>query len=208
MIRNNSVFLFNFEIENKVIVMEKGFPRLNNDEDDVIVRNKNNRKVDSVSYESGWGGDSGASLERIDPFKYTNDKDNWGTCVLVEGGTPGRENSIYTSDTAPDVSMSVSPNPFSPDADGMDDNAVISYFLPFTKGNVKIEIYNSTGRLVRRLFNNEPTGNTRSITWDGRNDEGKTMPIGIYIIFLEALNSDRGIKVFKKGAVVLAGQLE
>ena len=206
-IRRNSGLIFDFDSNIKVIIMSKGFPRFNNDEDDVILRNDEGAVIDSLSYKSKWGGDRGVSIERINPYKNTNDKENWDSCVETKGGTPGKENSIYSVITPSRVSISVTPNPFSPDYDGIDDYVTISYSLPFNKGNVKIEIYDVSGRLVKRLFNNEPTGSTRSVIWDGKNNDGRILPIGIYIIYLEALQSEKGITVSKKETVVLAGQL-
>ncbi|NVM04699.1 MAG: lamin tail domain-containing protein, partial [Candidatus Helarchaeota archaeon] len=189
-IRKDSGLIFDFDGNIRVIIMSKGFPRFNNDEDDVILRNSEGIIIDSLSYESNWGGDRGVSLERINPYKDTNNRDNWGSCVETKGGTPGKENSIYSVITPSKVSINISPNPFSPDNDGIDDYVTISYFLPFNKGYIKIEIYDVSGRLVKRLFNNEPTGSARSVIWDGRNNEGKILPIGIYIIYFEAIQPE------------------
>ena len=187
--------------------MTKGFPRFNNDEDDVILRDSNENVIDSLSYSSKWGGGRGISIEKINPYKDTNDKENWNSCVDVTGGTPGKQNSIYSVITPVTLSIDVSPNPFSPDNDGIDDYTVINYSLPFNRGNVKTEIYDVSGRLVRRLLNNDPTGSIRSVVWDGKNNAGRIMPIGIYIIYLQAIQSEKGIKVSTRETVVLAGQL-
>jgi hypothetical protein len=207
-IRKDSELLFDFDGNVKIIIMLKGFPIFNNDEDDVILRNAKNIIVDSLRYKSDWGGGKGIALERINPYKDTNDEENWGSCIEVRGGTPGKENSIYSIITPTKVSVIVSPNPFSPDGDGIDDFVNISYSLPFEKGYVKIDIYDVAGRLVKRLFNNEPTGNSRNVIWDGRDNNGRLLPIGIYIIYLEAIQPEKGTKVFKKETVVLAGKLD
>ncbi|MCK4965935.1 lamin tail domain-containing protein, partial [bacterium] len=206
-IRSNSGLFFDSEAGTNEIIMESGFPKLNNDEDDIILRDSSDTAIDSIRYTEKWGGEKGASLERINPLKDGNDKDNWGTNVTGKGSSAGKENSIYSIGAPNSVSINVSPNPFSPDGDGIDDAAIISYSLPFEYGTIRLEIYDAAGRLVRRLLNNENTGSSRSVNWDGKNNDGKTLPIGIYILYLEAMKAEKGIKVSKKAAVVLAGQL-
>ena len=206
-IRSNSGLFFYSEAGTNEIIMESGFPKLNNDGDDIILRDNEGVVIDSVHYSEKWGGEKGASLERINPFLNSNDKDNWGTNVTGKGGSAGKENSIYTVAASNSVSIIVSPNPFSPDGDGIDDAAIIGYSLPFEYGTIRLEIYDAAGRLVRSLLNNENTGSSRSVNWDGKNNEGRILPVGIYILYLEAMKTGKGIKVSKKAAVVLAGQL-
>ncbi|MFC1558589.1 lamin tail domain-containing protein [candidate division KSB1 bacterium] len=186
-IRDNSGLYFDFEFGIKEIIMESGFPKLNNDEDDIILRDNEDLVIDSVHYTENWGGEKGASLERINPFKDSNNKDNWGTNVTENGSSEGKENSIYSVLTPNSATIIVSPNPFSPDGDGIDDAAIISYSLPFEYGTIRLEIYDSAGRLVRRLLNNENTGSSRSVNWDGKNNQGRMLPIGIYIVYLEGI---------------------
>ncbi|MEK7250479.1 MAG: lamin tail domain-containing protein, partial [Bacteroidota bacterium] len=53
------------------------------------------RKVimDSVFYRPTWGGNSGKSLERIDPLAAANDSVNWASSLDTLGATPTRKNS-------------------------------------------------------------------------------------------------------------------
>ncbi len=53
-----------------------------------------NNLIDSVNYSDAWGGDTGSSLERVDPLGASNDGRNWAAGIH-EGGTPGAQNSIY-----------------------------------------------------------------------------------------------------------------
>ena len=50
----------------------------------------------------------------------------------------------------------------------------------------------------------DPTGSERAIVWDGRDDDGVRLPMGIYIVYLEALNAKKGVLCREKKAVVLA----
>jgi hypothetical protein len=65
------------------------------------------------------------------------------------------------------------PNPFNPSTN-------IAFEVPDGGAQVSLQIYDVSGRLVRTLVDGyEPSG-TRTVTWDGRNDEGQPMASGIY----------------------------
>lgn len=56
--------------------------------------------MDVIAYSDSWYADllkesGGWSLERIDPCRHCYQKENWKASVHPDGGTPGRENSIY-----------------------------------------------------------------------------------------------------------------
>jgi flagellar hook assembly protein FlgD len=101
----------------------------------------------------------------------------------------------------------VSPNPFSPDNDGFEDFTVINYNLKQITAQVRIKIYDSQGRLVRTLLNNAASGSSGSVIFNGLNDAGHALRIGIYIIFLEALNENIGVLETMKTVVVVARKL-
>jgi len=67
---------------------------------------------------------------------------------------------------------------------------------------VKIKIYDSKGRLVRTLENNMASGSSGSVIFDGIGDDGLALRIGIYIIFLEAINEGYGVVESMKTVVV------
>ena len=49
-----------------------------------------------------------------------------------------------------------------------------------------IRIYDPAGRLVRTLFSGTPEAGERSVTWDGRSDDGVPVASGVYFVRLEA----------------------
>jgi len=65
------------------------------------------------------------------------------------------------------------PNPFN-------SQTVIAFGI-FNPGNLQLNIYDSNGRLVRSLINNErgDAGNY-TVNWDGTNDQGKSLSSGVY----------------------------
>lgn len=131
--------------------------------------------IDSVRYISQWHNPElvskrGIALERINPNLQSNDTRNWSSSTNHLGGTPGKRNSIYTVSIPSGTALSFTPNPFSPDGDGFEDFTIISYELPTTVAMIRARIFDSQGRLVRILANNEPSGVLGEIIWDGYND--------------------------------------
>jgi len=191
----------------KVVTILKKFPRYNNDEDAVIIRDPLGFVVDSVYYTKKWGGDTGVSLERIRFISPSNSSDNWHSSASFEGSTPGKPNSVKAGVLVPHAVLRAEPNPFSPDGDGIDDETVISYELPFLTGRVKLEIFDIAGRKIRTLLSNDPTGSRNSVVWNGRKRNNQRVSIGIYIIYLEVIQDKDGKLVREKSTVVVAGQL-
>ncbi|MEW6685284.1 MAG: lamin tail domain-containing protein [Candidatus Edwardsbacteria bacterium] len=185
----------------------EGLPTLNDDGDSVSIFDSLGTIVDQVSYKRNWGGETGISLERVSPELPSLEASNWGSCVGIDGSTPGKKNSLYCEKIATQGKLSVSPNPFSPDGDGYDDHTIISYHLPLTKALVVLSIYDIKGRLVRHLLDREESGTERSLIWDGKDNEGNILPIGIYLVYLEAGSDERGSLVKAKTTVVLAKKL-
>jgi hypothetical protein len=179
----------------------------------VLLKDLRGNVIDSVYYSDKWNNKNinntkNRSLERINPFLNSNDRYNWNTCVDPKGATPGSKNSIYTINPNINSSISVLPNPFSPDNDGFEDYTIINYQIKIPVSQVNIKIYDSRGRLVRILGNNLASGSTGSIIFDGIGDDGLALRMGIYIIFLEALNSYTGQNEILKTTVVVARKLK
>ena len=178
----------------------------------ILLKDVKGNTIDSVWYSDKWHNDNFAStknisLERINPKLNGNDPDNWSSSVDPAGATPTLQNSIFTDNLNTESNISVSPNPFSPDDDGFEDFTIINYNLTQTTSEVRIKIFDSKGRLVRTLLNNQPSGSSGSVIFDGRNDSGEALRIGIYIIFLEAINEGSGVVEIMKTVVVVARKL-
>lgn len=178
----------------------------------ILLKDVKSNVVDSVWYRSNWHNRNitntkGKSLERINPTLNGNDPSNWSTSVDPFGGTPGKVNSIFAQNLNQEKNISVSPNPFSPDNDGFEDFTIINYNLTQPTAQVRIKIFDNKGRLVRTLLNNSPSGQSGSVIFDGLDDDGQVLRIGIYIIFLEAMNDNSGVVETMKTVVVVARKL-
>jgi len=183
------------------------WPGLNNSQDAIYVFDANDNVIDKIEYADNWGGGPATSLERINPHFSSGDIANWSSSVSSAGSTPGCTNSIFVDELPPKAELMIAPNPFSPDHDLRDDVTYISVELPFNLSHINLKIYDIHGRLVRFLANNQPAGIRTTIQWDGLNDEKNPCRMGIYIVLLEALHSEKGLVERMKKTVVLAGQL-
>ena len=148
----------------------------------------------------------GVALERLDPFRNSNDKSNWHSASKeVEYGTPGLPNSqFFVSEAAGELSLS--PDVFSPDNDGFEDVLNIDFVLPEPGYTYNISIYTDRGILVRRLVLNQLAGAENTVSWDGFTDDRSKAGIGMYIVFLEAF-SPEGNVIQHKAVAVLGHQL-
>jgi hypothetical protein len=55
----------------------------------------------------------------------------------------------------------------------------LRFSLP-ARANVRLNIYDARGRLVRRLSNESREAGVHTIQWDGQDDQGRGVPTGIY----------------------------
>ena len=66
------------------------------------------------------------------------------------------------------------PNPFNPET-------TIRYRIPVDQ-EVQLLVFDHLGRLVRTLFHGPSSAGIHSIVWDGRNDRGRLVNSGLYLI--------------------------
>jgi hypothetical protein len=194
------------------LMIVNGNLSLNNTDDLILLSDAFGNMVDSVHYKSDWHNQriittKGKSIERINPFLDGNDMNNWSTSVASEGATPGKANSIYIENQESNKTISVTPNPFSPDGDGYEDFTIINYNLPREITSIQIKVFDSKGRKVRTINESNLFGKSGSIIFDGYNDDGQPLKIGIYILLIEALNSSSGTVDTFKEVVVVARKL-
>lgn len=70
--------------------------------------------------------------------------------------------------------LQVAPNPFNP-------QTAVNFNLP-ADGRITIDVYDAAGRKVRRLSDSIRTAGQHSVQWNGRDDAGRSMASGLYLI--------------------------
>ncbi|MCJ7507662.1 MAG: lamin tail domain-containing protein [candidate division Zixibacteria bacterium] len=131
-----------------------------------------------------WINDSGdgISWEKINP-QLGDSANNWWVCIDSSGSTPGRKNSVNVT-YSDAIKLELEPKVFSPDGDGFEDELKIKYTLPLMS-NLTLKVYDTKGRLVKILLEDEPRI-SGEIIWDGRDNNNRFLKIGMYILYAYA----------------------
>lgn len=159
---------------------------LNNSGDFIGLIDPLGNVMDSLTFAADWGGREGVSLERIRLTGLTGNAKNWGSSVANSGSTPGEQNSLFLVNIPDELTLNLSPNPFSPDGDGFEDAQVIDFTLPFESGNISAEIFDVMGRRMATLAKNQPVAAIGELVWDGSWDYSQSIRMGIYILKFQA----------------------
>jgi flagellar hook assembly protein FlgD len=106
-------------------------------------------------------------------------------------GNVGIATGTVTVDSTPPAltNLSATPNPFTPNGDGINDVTSISYSVN-ESSTVGVQVVSATGDLVRILQNpvSQSSGNY-SVTWDGKLNTGAVAPLGVYTYRVNATDA-------------------
>jgi hypothetical protein len=183
------------------------FPSYPNASGNVIILNNQGAILDEVNYSEKWHfplikNVQGVSLERVDYHAPSVQSNFHSAATSVGYGTPGDKNSQYQVSEELHVGITVMPQIFSPDNDGIDDFVTISYSFPSAGYVANITVFDASGRPVRYLQKNSLSGINGSYRWDGLDDKNRKLPQGIYIIYTEIFNTEGKKKAFKNTVVL------
>lgn len=175
----------------------------------------------SLHYPQAWL-PRGADEQRIGIYEYRPAADRW---VLVGGNVTSTGNNVtatilrtgifglFLTDalaSAPGEVISgilISPNPFSPNGDGLYDETNISFFLD-REATVTVEIYNIRGDRKMVLAETFPYAGDDAadlaphrvpgMIWDGRDFGGEIVPYGVYVLrILTTYNQAGGTRTLR-----------
>ena len=145
----------------------------------------------------------GVSLERVAFDQPSMDANNWHSAAeRVHFGTPGYENSMMQKTELSNDEISISPDIFSPDGDGYDDACFINYRFDEAGYTMNTYIFNVAGQLIRHLAKGELVGQEGSVLWNGLDNNGNKVPVGVYVVVTEVFNFSGKVKQFKNAVVV------
>ena len=95
------------------------------------------------------------------------------------------------------------PNPFNP-------STVICYEIP-SSGHIRLEVFDILGRKIRTIINGYESEGMGQAVWDGTDDNGNTVPAGVYLYSLAAGNNLQTRKMVlldgSKGGRFTAGRI-
>jgi hypothetical protein len=185
---------------------------LGNDGDRVRLHRADGTIIAEVTYSPDWHAagleeTKGTALERISPTGRAEAADNWTSSPAAAGGTPGAQNAVAlpTSDSPADTGLQIAPSPFSVKRDGA---TRIQYTLEGVPNVVRARIFDARGRTVRTLEDAHLTGRTGELVWNGRDDAGNRVRVGVYVVLFEAVRATEGVVSQFKAPVVVARTLD
>jgi hypothetical protein len=78
------------------------FPSITNSGSTISLMNPLNQMIDEVTFTIAWynnpnADNGGYSLEKMNPFERCGGVNNWAASLNLNGGTPGRKNSLFTT---------------------------------------------------------------------------------------------------------------
>jgi hypothetical protein len=184
------------------------FPNLDDRKGIVALMDKSYRVIDEFKYSddmqySQLSNSEGVSLERLNPDWQTQSGSNWHSAAQTAGyATPGYKNSQYTTTQVQDQVVSIIPEIFTPDNDGLDDVISVKIMPDYTGTCAVINIFGSSGILLRHLVKKQYLGTENIFTWDGTSDEGRLQASGIYIVHIMLISEKGDTREYKKICVI------
>ncbi len=197
----------------EALITCKNFPNYPDNTGIAVVKLFNGITIDSLYFSDKWqyaliDDKNGVALERIDFNKPTNAQSNWHSAASDIGfGTPTYLNSQFYSTGISDDAITIDPEVFTPDNDGIKDFTLIRYQFSEAGYRASIRIYDAVGREIKFLVKAELLGAEGEFQWDGTDNDNQKARTGIYTAFVEIFNLQGKVKRFKKN-VVLGARLD
>lgn len=171
--------------------------------------------LDEVQYDAKWHhtlvkNPKNVSLERIHPDMPSQDMQTWHSAASgTRYATPGYKNSQFrdiNSHAEGENFVWLESEQFSPDNDGMEDVCIIHYKIPESGYTANAVIFNSVGVKVKQIATNALLEAEGRILWDGKTDRGLNVNPGIYVLYFEMINAEKGVKKTEKMPVVVSAR--
>jgi hypothetical protein len=189
------------------------FVPLSDAADNVLLLNRAGAVIDSVGYDEKRHAfviqnPAGVSFERVNPDWASDNPDNWHSSSSDAGyATPGYRNSQFregSDEESPATCFWIDTKSFTPDNDGVDDVLAIRYKMPENGYSATVTVFDAVGRRVRQITNNAVLGAEGVLEWNGIFDSGKMAEVGVYVVYIDAVQPLRGKRQRAKIACVVA----
>lgn len=176
LVRSELLFMDSYPEFTGIMIEPASWSLLNDGGDTALLVDHFGLEADRFGYSSLFDGDY--TWCRIEDDEQSA---QWGRSE-EPGGSPGEVNRVVISNGSRKLNVSIVPDVFSPDGDGIEDSVVIVIDGPDVQ-EYKLRIYDRQGRMVRRF---DQSGYRRDqYVWYGLSDAGRRLPVGIYILYCE-----------------------
>lgn len=173
----------------------------------------NAQMLDSIHYaenmHNAWLSETkGVSLENTNLLAQEHSIDNWTSAASIANfATPGCANSHTESTHTPENTTKhhfyTTLESFTPNNDAYEDVLDIHYDLPNNGYQCRVELFTPSGNHLLTLVNNELIPQTGKFQWQGTDNDGSPLPVGIYVIVIHATHPD-GDKIHERLVAVIA----
>ena len=126
--------------------------------------------------------------------------DNWhSAAAAVHYGTPGYPNSMAADPSSAPLkaAIEIQPSVFSPDGDGLDDHCRILFDLEEAGCTANVYVFSADGQLVRHLVKGELVGREGAFVWNGLDQKGQHVPMGLYVVVTEVYDNAKVVGRYK-----------
>ncbi len=89
--------------------------------------------------------------------------------------------------------LEVAPAPFTPNGDGVNDQAIVTYDIAYLTGGtpVSVQVYDLAGSLRRVIYSDLDISGRYQRVWDGADDNGQMLSPGVYLVRVEVAADTR-----------------
>ena len=195
--RNAASVAANYTVKYPLLLVECSLPPYPDKGGAVILCKADGSLVERLDYSPSMHSrllrdKAGVSLERRSFSQPANEASNWFSASSTCGyGTPGYENSQSRETLAEESAFSLSSPTLSPDGDDYEDEVVLTYTVADEASvAARAEVYDLEGVRVRRLLNGAIIGSHGTVVWDGRDDNGKLLQPGHYLLLIQLYGMD------------------
>ncbi len=178
------------------LIQLSGLPTYPDDEGTCVILDKFNNRLQSFSYNEEMHSKllarkDGVSLERLS-FTVPIDKaSSWFSASAQAGyATPGYLNSQTSSGQIISGNITLSPDVITPNGDGFNDFLQISYQFDKPGFIANVWVFDSMGRMLRKISENELLAQDGTLIWDVSNQNIQLTGSGNHLILFEALHPD------------------
>ena len=129
-------------------------------------------------------------LSHTFPSYFVSNRTPWNPQWIDPAIVNGQVGWTLTTIGVPDqvaMNLTADPNPFTPNGDGKNDVTHFSFFVANLTNPrpVRLKVYDLSGRKVKTILDVATTAQAyveqNAIAWDGRDDNGRLLPPGVYL---------------------------
>ena len=204
--------LSQYEVKYPDNLFVANIPALSNNLGNVtlLIRDTDTLVIDEMFYRESMHHElirdpDGVSLERIQPIAKPFASEDWHSAAATAGyGTPTSKNSQGILDTSPrKASFKVINRVFSKESIDGNTRLKIEYQLDKPGYVCNVTVYTLAGQLINKVYEQTLLSGKGELFWNGENDEGSDMPLGVYVLLIDAFHPS-GDLIKEKLSCVLA----